>query len=221
MACCWLKMNTAIELLIRILCDTRPQGPADGAYLYCTTIDNQASTFRTARVLISHAIASRIYILDAPAISGYPGVNQCRQRVREFGLPADKIDYVPYGGTESINTLVESQALIRFARDRGIGSLVLVSPPFHQLRAFMTAATVALKSYPDLAFYSHPGAAMSWIESVVHSQGTLHAQRRQLIQEELVRVHTYQNKGDLARFEDVIDYLNRRDALEFPKGPVL
>jgi uncharacterized SAM-binding protein YcdF (DUF218 family) len=204
-------MNTAIELLVRILCDIRPPEPADGAYLYCTTTDNQASTCRTARVLISHAIVPRVYILGAPAMSGYPGVNQYRQRLREFGLPADKIDDVPYRGTESINTLVESQALIRFARDQGMGSVVLVSPPFHQLRAFMTAATVALKLYPGLALYSHPGAAMSWIDSVVHSQGTLQAPRRQLIQEELVRVHTYQNKGDLARFDDVLDYLNRRD----------
>jgi uncharacterized SAM-binding protein YcdF (DUF218 family) len=211
-------MNTAIELIVRILCDTRPERPVDGAYLYCTTIDNQASIFRTARMLISHAIASRIYILDAPAMSGYPGVKQCSRRLRELGLPADKIDYVPYGGTESINTLVESQALVRAARDRGIGSLVLVSPPFHQLRAFMTAATVALKFYPDVALYSHPGAAMSWMASVVHSQGTLQAQRRQLIQEELVRVHTYQNKGDLACFEDVLDYLNRRDVPESSQG---
>ncbi len=204
-------MSTAIELIVRILCDTRPDGPAGGAYLYCTTIENQASIFRTARMLISHAIASRIYILDAKEMSGYPGVNQCSRRLRKLGLPADKIDYVPYGGTKSINTLVESQALIRFARDRGMGSLIVVSPPFHQLRAFMTAATVALDEYPELVLYSHPGAAMSWMESVVHSQGTLQAQRRQLIQEELVRVHTYQNKGDLARFEDVLDYLNRRD----------
>ena len=214
-------MNTAIELIVRILCDTRPDGAADGAYLYCTTIENQASIFRTARMLISHAIASRVYILDAQAMSGYPGVKHCSRRLRELGLPADKIDYVPYGGTESINTLVESQALVRFARERGIGSLVLVSPPFHQIRAFMTAATVALKFYPEFVLYSHPGAAMSWMESVVHSQGTLQAQRRQLIQEELIRVDTYQNKGDLARFEDVLDYLNRRDAPKFPKGLVL
>ena len=204
-------MNTAIELLIRILCDTRPEGPADGAYLYCTTIDNQASIFQTARMLISHTIASRIYILNVKAMSGYPGVIQCLQRLREFGLPSEQIECVPCGDAASINSLIESQALVRFAKDRGIGSLVLVSPPFQQLRAFMTAATVALKLYPELAIYSHPGAAMPWMETVAHSQGTLQAQRRQLIQEELVRVHTYQNKGDLARFEDVLDYLNRRD----------
>ena len=204
-------MNTAIELLIRILCDTRPDGPADGAYLYCTTVDNQASIFKVARVLVSHEIVARIFILDAQAMSGYPGAVQCQRRLLEFGLLAEQIDYVPYGDAESINSLVESQALVRFAKDRKMRSLILVSPPFHQLRAFMTAATVALKEHPELAIFSHPGAAMSWMESVAHSQGTLQAQRRQLIQEELIRIHTYQDKGDLARFEAVLDYLNRRD----------
>ena len=204
-------MNTAIELLIRILCDTRPDGPADGAYLYCTTVDNQASIFQTARVLISHEIVTRIFILDAQAMSGYPGVDQCRRRLLEFGLLDEQIEYVPYGDAASINTLIESRALVRFAKNREMRSLILVSPPFHQLRAFMTAATVALKGHPELAIFSHPGAAMSWMESVAHSQGTLQAQRRQLIQEELIRIHTYQDKGDLARFEAVLDYLNRRD----------
>ena len=204
-------MNTTIELLTRLLCDTRPDGQADGAYLYCTTIDNQASVFQTARRLISNSVVSRIYILEAQAMSGYPGVVQYREGLRAFGLPAEQIDCVPYGEATSINTLIESQALVRFARDREMGSLILVSSPFHQLRAFMTAVSVALKLYPQLAIYSHPGAAMSWMETVAHSQGILQAQRRQLIQEELIRVDTYQNKGDLAGFEEVLDYLNRRD----------
>jgi uncharacterized SAM-binding protein YcdF (DUF218 family) len=204
-------MNSAIELLIRILCDTRPESTADGAYLYCTTRDNQASLFQSARMLISHAIVSRIYILDAQAMSGYPGVVECRERLREFGLAAEQIDCVPYVEATSLNTLIESQALIQFARDRAMGSMILVSPPFHQFRAFMTAATVTLKWYPQLAIYSHPGVAMPWMESVIHSQGTLQAPRRQLIQEELTRIHSYQNKGDLACFEEVLGYLNRRD----------
>lgn len=53
---------------------------------------------------------------------------------------------------------------------------------------------------------------MSWRDLVTHSQGTLQAPRRQLIQEELTRIRTYQDKGDLAGLDDVLDYLNRRDA---------
>jgi len=204
-------MNSTIELLTRTLCETRFDGPVDGAYLYCTTIENQASVFQTARKLISHSVASRIYLLEAEAMSGYPGANQCRKRLREFGLSEEQIACIPIAGADSLNTLIESQALVRFFRDRGFRSLVVVSPPFHQLRAFMTAVTVALNLYPELSIYSYPGATLSWLSSVTHSQGTLKAQRRQLIQDELNRIQTYQIKGDLASFEDVLNYLNRRD----------
>ena len=211
-------MNTAIELLTRSLCDTRPGAQADGAYLYCTTVDNQASVFQTARSLINHSVASRILILDAEAMSGYPGVIQCRERLQEFGLASGQIKCVPIERTASLNTLIESEALVRFARDQKFCSLVVISPPFHQLRAFMTAVTVALRVYPELSIYSYPGMTMPWMEAVSHSQGTLQAPRRQLIQEELVRINAYQNKGDLARFEDVLDYLNRRDTELWLKG---
>lgn len=205
-------MNTTIELLTRILCDTRPGGPVDGAYLYCTTLDNQASVFQAARMLIGHSVASRIYILEAEAMSGYPGGGHCRKRLREIGLSREQIACIPLKGAESLNTLIESQTLVRFFRDQGLGSLIVVSPPFHQLRAFMTAVTVALKWYPELSIFSYPGASLPWLDPVTHSQGTLTAQRRQLIQEELIRIDTYRNKGDLAGFQEVLDYLDRRDA---------
>jgi hypothetical protein len=144
-------------------------------------------------------------------MSGYPGATQCRHGLQESGLPTESITGVPVEATTSLNTLIESEALVRFARDQAFTSLIVVSPPFHQLRAFMTAVTVALEEYPQLSIYSHPGATQPWMEAVIHSQGTLQASRRQLIQEELGRISTYQDKGDLTRFEDVLDYMNRRD----------
>lgn len=205
-------MNTTVELLTRILCDTRPDDPEGGAYLYCTTIDNQVSVFRSAKMLISHRMVSRIYILDAQAMSGYPGVVKFQDGLREFGLSANQIECVPYSGTTSINTLTESQALIRFAKEKELGSIAVVSPPFHQFRAFMTAVSAALELFPQLSLYSYPGLTLNWLDLAVHSQGSLQAQRRQLIQDELIRIDTYQKKGDLAGFKDVLDYLDRRDA---------
>ena len=52
---------------------------------------------------------------------------------------------------------------------------------------------------------------MPWNENVLHSQGVLKAKRRQLIQTELERITKYQNKGDLASTDSVLNYLNNRD----------
>ena len=75
----------------------------------------------------------------------------------------------------------------------------------------MTSVTVAIREHPELLIYSYPGVAMPWQEEVVHSQGTLKAKRRDLIQEELERIEKYQGKGDLALFEQVLNYLNKRE----------
>jgi hypothetical protein len=73
------------------------------------------------------------------------------------------------------------------------------------------SATVLFMWFRRRFINCYPGSTLPWMDAVVHSQGTLQAPRRQLIQEELTRIDTYQKKGDLARFEDVLDYLNRRD----------
>ena len=123
----------------------------------------------------------------------------------------EQIEGVNNKETSMLNTLIESEALIRFAKQHGYRSLFVVAPPFHQLRALMTAVTVALREYPELLIYSYPSVAMPWQEEVVHSQGTLKAKRRDLIQEELERIEKYQGKGDLALFEQVLNYLNKRE----------
>jgi hypothetical protein len=90
-------------------------------------------------------------------MSGYPGGAQCRDKLRASGLPVEMIHGVPPGEISSINTLIESEALVRYCKQKRYGSVYVFSPPFHQLRAFMTLVTVALREHPQLSIYSHPG----------------------------------------------------------------
>ena len=204
-------MNKAIELITRTLCDLQPKFPTHGAYLYCQTEDNHNSVFQAAQFLINHSYTSKLLILGADAESGYPGFEEWKRQLLQLGILTEQITSVNKEETSELNTLVESEALIRFTKKQSYGSIFVVAPPFQQLRAFMTAVTVSMREYPELLIYSHPGAAMHWQEEVVHSQGTLMAKRRELIQEELDRIEKYQNKGDLASYEQVLNYLNRRD----------
>jgi hypothetical protein len=205
-----IRMVRAIELAIRTLCDSRPQSTLDAAYLSCQTLGNQHSVFPAAQSLISHGYASKILILKTQAKSGYPGYDHWHQELRNAGIADDKIVAVPIEKTPSLNTLIESRALVEYAKNRHLKTLAIVSSPFHQLRAFMTAVTVALRIFPKLSIYSHPGQTLPWCQEVAHSQGTLKAKRYDLIKEELRRIEIYQAKGDLASYNEVIDYLNQR-----------
>ena len=204
-------MNDTIELLTRTLCDLRPKNPTNAAYLYCHTRGNQQSIFQAAQFLLNNSLTSKILILNTKAKSGYPGFAEWKQQLQQLGLSVEQIEGVKNKETSMLNTLIESEALIRFAKQHGYRSLFIVAPPFQQLRAFMTAVTVTLREYPELLIYSYPSMAMPWQEEVVHSQRTLKAKRRDLIQEELERIEKYQDKGDLALFEQVLSYLNKRE----------
>jgi hypothetical protein len=200
-------MNTTLaELLFRTFNDPAPDLPAEAAYLFGQTPCNQDSSFSTAL----QSDAQNILILDTEPRSGYLGFSTWQYELLESGIDSGRIQPVPMNQNIPLNSRTESQALMQYVTQREIQSVEVIAPPFHQLRAFMTAITIALEENLKVAIYSRPGAAVSWHETVVHSQGELTAPRRELIHTELKRIETYQNKGDLASFDRILDYLNRR-----------
>lgn len=204
------QTHTIVELLTRVLCDSPPKEPADGVYLNCQTKSSQKAVFQTTKFLLGKSYASKVFILHTDAKSGYPGFDKWCKQMQKSGIHRQQIEGVEIGETTSINTLIESEALVRFALKRTYRSIVVVAPPFQQLRAYMTAVTVALREYPQLQIYSYPSVAMPWQEEIIHSQGTLKAIPSELIHAEFDRINTYQKKGDLSLFEPVLAYLNQR-----------
>jgi hypothetical protein len=200
-----------IELTIRVLCEVRPRSIVDGAVLYCQTIDNQHSVFRAAREIIHRNLARKVLIQNSGPVSGYPGFSVWKSELEKIGIPGSRIDGINTAEMNSLNTLIESEAVIPYAVNKGLRSLYVVSAPFHQLRAFMTLVTVALRSYPDALIFSYPGYPLPWLEEVTHSQGIPLGARKDIIKAEFERIENYQRKGDLSSEADIIEYLNRRD----------
>ncbi len=114
-----------------------------------------------------------------------------------------------------LNTRSESQALIRGAKVSGWKHIYITAPPFHQLRAFITAVSVALKEYPGLAIYNRVGKTMDWGEEIRHSQGESVGTRIGHIQKELKRIDYYHERGHLAPLDEVLKYLEKRDKINF------
>ena len=200
------------ELITRIFCDTLPSAIVDGAYLFGQTQDNEKSVFLSAQELVTHALVRRILISDALPKCGYPGGNTWREDLKGLGIDSTVIEEVPVEPTNTLNTLIEAEALIRHAKNKHYKSVIIIAAPFHQERAFMTAVTVAMREYPDLYLYSYPGRALAWEEQVAHSQGTVIASRAGLISGEQERIDKYQKKGDLASYSEVLAYLRKRDS---------
>jgi hypothetical protein len=205
------RVNVQTELLLRILCDTRPTGKVDAAYLFAQTEPNQESVFAATRELLARDAASKILISDCHAKCGYIGATAYRQAMIDFGIPETTIEDVPMEPAEILHTLVEARAVVQFAKAKGYATIIMVSAPFHQERAFMTTVTAALSDYPELKVYSHPGRPQPWDETVTHSQGILEGTRAELIAAEQERIEKYISQGDLAPREKVLHYLQARD----------
>lgn len=204
-------MDAKAELLLRILCDTLPAKRADAAYLFAQTEPNQESVFAAARELLERDAVGKILISDCHAKCGYIGAPAYRQAMIDFGIPETAIEDVPMEPTEILHTLIESRAVVQFARTKGYGKIIVVSAPFHQERAFMTTVTAALWDYPELKLYSQAGRTQPWDESVTHSQGVLKGTRAELIATEQERIEKYAAQGDLASRDEVLHYLQARD----------
>lgn len=200
-----------LEIAIRTLCDVTPGRTADAVFLYGQTKDNQSSVLSAAHQLLSEKRVGKILMADSGPKCGYPGYAVWEKELRDRGAPAAAIMGVDLGGSDSLNTLIEANAMIRHAKRHQYTDIYVAASPFHQLRAFMTSITAAQSHFPEINIYSFNGHPLPWLDDVSHSQGKTSGPRRELIGSELDRISKYQLKGDLASDAVVLDYLNRRD----------
>ena len=160
-----------------------------------------------------------ILVNDGENKHGYPGFETWRKELLRMGVSDKAI--VPLRAetiNESVNTLTEAQALVRYALTQGWRHVYITAAPFHQLRAFITTVSVLLREYPELLVYNAVGTPLPWSERVRHSQGTLITTRKGLLTTEMERIHSYHLKGNLVSPEEVLAYLERRDNIDKQLG---
>ena len=199
------------ELLVRCFCDCLDCEYVDAVFLHSQTNDNQESVFQVAKLVSNDSRIGCIRMIHSPSQNGYPGYEIWRNALLQESIEESQIKGVPFHPSLSLNTLTESEAMVRLAKENSFRVLWIVASPFQQLRAFMTMISVSLREYPELKVYSRPGSALSWLEEVVHSQGVVRNTRSQLIHSEFDRIRKYQDKGDIASNDEILTYLNQRD----------
>lgn len=204
-------MQENTELLLRVFVDVRPSGIVEGAYLFAETQPNQQSVFAAGRELVERKQVQKLLISDCSPKSGYIGAAAYRAAMIAAGIPGDAIEEVPMEPTEILHTGIEADRTIQFAKVKRYERLLIVSVPFHQERAFISVVTAALREYPSLKVYSHPGRPQLWDEVVTHSQGRLRGTRAELIAEEQKRIETYTAQGFLLPRSAILEYLRTRD----------
>ena len=199
------------QLATRILLDVPPPRPTDAAYLFAQTDVNTDSVINRGVGLIESGQTGRLLISGLHAASGYPGAEDYRSRLLKAGVPGEKISAVEPPEGPIMHTTNESRALVSFSLRQNLKSLHIAASPLHQLRAFISAVSAALRAAAPLLLFSAPGEAQPWDTVVFHSQGTTQGARGDLLVGELARIEKYRACGDLASNEEIWSYLRTRD----------
>mgnify|MGYP001558278689 CR=1 len=195
-----------------IMKDFKPRF-TQGIYLFTETEYNELSSFIAARELIERDAAAEVFIANAGG-KGSPGFAHWAERLGKSIGPGRvrplHIPLPPQTKDSWVNTYSESEALINFALKEERKIWYIVAPPFHLLRAFMTAASSSIRKGSEISFYAYPGAPQKWDEFVTHSQGTVKDTRRNLIGKELEGIKKYARVGHIEPPQNIMYYMNKR-----------
>ncbi len=206
-----LGLTGLADLYKKIMNDYRPPF-AKGIYVFIETEDNWASSFRAASDLIKKDAATEVFSVYHDKLKGSPGYGKWKDKLERF-VGVARVKYITIDNPGEVNTLTESIALIKFAHETKRDSLYLIAPPFHLLRVYMTAASVAIKRGSDISLFAYPGVPQNFNQVVTHSQGEAKGTRAQIFEkEELPRIKKYSNQNDILPIRSIMDYMEKRRA---------
>lgn len=199
------------QVLTVVLTDCVKGLRASPVYLFSETTDNERSVFQTGVRLLCEGKASGLFLIDDADRTnvGYPGAKRWTERLARAGVQPSSIGVIKCTGW--LHTYSESLALVAHAKREGWGSLVIVAPPFHQVRAFVSIVSAMRKLDAKIRVFNQVGTTSAWSKTVRHSQGTLVRTRLDLVTEEIRRIKRYARKGDLVSVDVVLEYLAWRN----------
>lgn len=200
------------ELLTRILCDVGPLGTADLIYLFAQTEDNEDSVIEKGFSLWNKGIGHTIGICAMEKKLGYSGMEKWFFRIRSKSACKPKVIGVKLDQSLPPCTDAEALGLIKLTKHKDWRTILIVAPPLHQVRVFVSTVSAAVREAVNVRIYSCVGESENWLQKVVHSQGVTTGKRKDLLKGELDKILKYHQKGDLVSAKEILSYLNQRDS---------
>ncbi len=189
-------------------------------YLFSQTPDNESSIINIGAKIskensLNTSVETKIGIcgLEHPACSK---PEEIKKRLINKGVRSKDIIVIDYDHPDVgvgrkfrfSNTKIEAEAVVNYCLRNGIVKLGICSPPFHQIRGYLTVLAALKRAGLEnkIAIYNIVGETLDWNKKAVHSQGTTIDLRSNLIDSEILRIFKYWQAGDLASPEEAVKY---------------
>lgn len=140
--------------------------------------------------------------LDDQSVGSF-NYNKCQSIINKKSIPNDKIILE----LNSKNTREQAKEVIDLCKKFNWKSIILIGSHYHQLRAFLTFLKVLIeeKLENELIIYNAPENKLEWFEE------TGWGKRIELLQNELIKITTYQSLSHIASYKEAIKYLEWRE----------
>jgi hypothetical protein len=194
------------KLSIRICNDDYPQ--SNGRFFYCFAHNDINIEVMAKGIKNILQDKDKVYIIkNNIKCSGVSKYNDVIDIYNSFGIYPLMIDYKH----DWINTRIESEEVINWTQKNEIKKLIICAPPFHLVRAFMTAASVIIENKYDISLYAIPGYVNNWRDITISHQGLNKNSFNSFIDIELERIKNYIKKGDIKSLLEIWNYIMTRN----------
>lgn len=124
---------------------------------------------------------------------------EVRDEMLRLGIPENSIFFEE----TAPHTRAEAERAMKLAKEKGWETILIATSPHHQYRAFLTFLKAMRDAGLELSLVNAV-APLSW------SEQTPWGARRALLPQEFDRITEYQKKGDVALYEDGVEYLKKQ-----------
>lgn len=137
-----------------------------------------------------------------------PGKTLMKNRLVKMGVDEDDVVFNEPG----YHTKAEGDAFLRYSAEHNLNRVVVLTNPHQITRAMLgLIKTIDDKDLPIDVYAVTPNPSrFDWQRRVKGSQGLERKPRYMHIQDEIDRIKLYQDKGDLASFDEALSYMARR-----------
>lgn len=207
-----------------VLLSDRPQKPVDAVFFFGRSFFDaeKHGIFQVAADFINDGRGKYLFIPDSegermgettPRIAT-AGKTLWTDRLVRLGVDRSKIIYSPHPvpGEYGFNTKTEGDAFLKKAAEDELHSAVVLTHPHQIVRAMLGIVATMHTTGQKLDVWSMTPEFTDWNKKVRGSQGMELKPRLDHIQDEIDRIFKYQQKGDIASFDELFSYLTTRDS---------
>lgn len=209
----WMQSLTMFQAATVLSSDWPTTEGVDGLFFHARSFGDDDGLFkiaadfhaRGARVVINGSCGER-QVGTKPG-EAWPGKAAYLERLRAVGV-ADTLSSEP-----AFNTKQENEMFLKLAVEKKWRSAAILTQPHQMLRAFLGMVKSMATCNYWVRVYAVAPKFTDWCKEVHGSQGAKAMLRFDHIEEEFKRIPLYQQKGDLATFEELFEYLKRRESI--------